>query len=133
MFSVREKTNDIIIYLLHAIKHVIFCWIFSKFFQFYGFEIIAIKNLNKEGDIRMSVRFEKVTQENRTIIQISGDLRGRGVVELERLCREISGPVALDLSCLQSSEDQGVNLIRELSQKGIELCGVTPYMDLLLK
>lgn len=116
---------------LHAIKHVKIALSAQSASSALWF--IKIFGVNKEGEVRMSVRFEKVTQGNRTIIQIAGDLRGRGVVELERLCREISGPVTLDLSCLQSSEDQGVNLIRELSQKGIELCGVTPYMNLLLK
>jgi hypothetical protein len=81
----------------------------------------------------MSVRFEKICSGERTVIQVAGDLRGRGVVELERLCREISGPISLDLFTLQSTDDQGVNLIRDLTRKGVELSGVTPYMDLLLK
>jgi hypothetical protein len=81
----------------------------------------------------MSVRFEKIYHGERTVIQVAGDLRGRGVVELERLCREISGPISLDLLNLRSSDDHGVNLVKELSCKGVELIGVTPYMDLLLK
>jgi hypothetical protein len=89
--------------------------------------------MKKQDRISMSVRFEKICNGERTVIQVAGDLRGRGVVELERLCREISGPISLDLLTLRSSDDQGVTLIKELARKGVDICGVSPYMDLLLK
>jgi len=89
--------------------------------------------MKKLDRISMSVRFEKICNGERTVIQVAGDLRGRGVVELERLCREVSGPISLDLLTLRSSDDQGVTLIKELAGKGVELTGVTPYMDLLLR
>jgi hypothetical protein len=53
-------------------------------------------------------------------------------VELERLCRETTGRLALDLSNLRSSGPGGVQLIRELVAQGVEISGVTPYMGLIL-
>ena len=81
----------------------------------------------------MSVRIDTKSDGERTIIQISGELRGQVVVELERLCRETPGKLALDLSNLRSSETEGVQLIRELAARGVELSGVSPYLDLLLQ
>jgi hypothetical protein len=81
----------------------------------------------------MGVRIEKMNNGELTVIQVAGELRGMGVVELERLCRETPGPLALDLSSLRSSEAEGVQLIRKLTAQGVALSGVTPYMGLLLK
>jgi hypothetical protein len=80
----------------------------------------------------MGVRIDRRSEGERTIIQISGELRGQVVVELERLCRETPGPLSLDLSNLRSSESEGVQLIRELAAQGVVLSGVTPYLRLLL-
>jgi anti-anti-sigma regulatory factor len=81
----------------------------------------------------MDVRIEKKSDGEGTVIQVAGELRGQGVAELERLCRESTGHLSLDLSNLRAVEAKGVQLIRELSAKGVKLLGVTPYVDLLLK
>ena len=81
----------------------------------------------------MDVRIEKKSNGAGTVIQVAGELRGRGVVELERLCRETLGPFTLDLTNLRSLEAGGVDLIRELAIHGVEISGATPYVLLLLK
>jgi hypothetical protein len=81
----------------------------------------------------MNVRIEIKSKGNGTVIQVAGELRGRGIVELERLCRETLGPFTLDLSNLRSLEAEGVELIRELAAQGVKMTGVSPYVGLLLK
>ena len=80
----------------------------------------------------MSFRIE--TQQNGTgaIVQISGELAGRGVAELEGLCRKTDGPIYLDLDNLLLIETDGVELIRELITRGVKLLRVSPYHKLLL-
>ena len=80
----------------------------------------------------MDVRIEKRRDGDCTVIQVAGELKGQGVVELERLCRETPGRLSLDLSNLRSSGPGGVELIRELAARGVEISGITPYMGLLL-
>jgi len=81
----------------------------------------------------MGVRIEKIPDGELTVIQVSGELRGWAVIELEQLCRETPGSLSLDLSNLRSAEAGGVQLIRELAARGVKLSGVTPYLRLLLK
>jgi hypothetical protein len=81
----------------------------------------------------MNVRIEKMSSGDGTVIQVAGDLRGRGIVELERVCRETVGPFTLDLANLRSLEAGGVELIRELAARGAKMTGVSPYVGLLLK
>ena len=80
----------------------------------------------------MDFRFEAKKEGDRTVIHVAGELKGQGVVELERLCRETTGRLSLDLSNLRSSGPGGVQLIRELSGRGGAISGMSPYMELVL-
>lgn len=80
----------------------------------------------------MDFRIETWKEGDRTVIQVAGELKGQGEVELERICRETTGLLSLDLSHLRSSGPGGVQLIKELSKKGVSILGVTPYLELLL-
>ena len=86
----------------------------------------------RKDEVWMDVRIEKRRDGDCTVIQVAGELKGQGVVELERLCRETTGRLSLDLSNLRSSGPGGVQLIRELAAQGVEISGITPYMGLLL-
>lgn len=80
----------------------------------------------------MDFRFEVKKEADRTVIQVAGELKGQGVVELERLCRETTGKLSLDLSSLRSSAPGGVQLIRELARQGVSISAMSPYMELVL-
>lgn len=80
----------------------------------------------------MDFRIEAKKEGDRTVIQVAGELKGQGVVELERLCRETTGHLSLDLSNLRASGPGGVQLIRELARRGVAISGVSPYMELVL-
>lgn len=80
----------------------------------------------------MSFRIEAQQNGAGAIVLISGELTGRGVVELEEFCRKTDGPICLDLDYLRLIESDGVELIRELVTRGVKLLRVSPYHKLLL-
>lgn len=80
----------------------------------------------------MDFRFESKKEGDRTVIQVAGELKGQGVAELERLCRETTGKLSLDLSNLRSAGPGGVQLIRELVGQGVVISGMSPYLELVL-
>lgn len=81
----------------------------------------------------MDVYIEKKRAEGWTVIQVAGALGGGGVTELGRVCRDTPGPLVLDLSQLRAVEAGGVRLIRKLAGQGVQISGVSPYVDLLLR
>ena len=66
------------------------------------------------------------------VIAIDGHLVREGVAELERLCQEVTVPMALDLTYLQGLDVKGVALLNALADTGVELRGASPYIALLL-
>lgn len=80
----------------------------------------------------MSYRIEKLEDGAATIIQISGNLKGDGPEVLERLCRETTGSLSLEISDLRTAESHGVELINKLVSEGVKLIGTTRYLELLL-
>ncbi len=68
-----------------------------------------------------------------SVIQIDGQLVGVGVLELERECRAVGLPMAFDLSNLRWADSDGVQLIRTFVDKGAQLRGMSPYVEMLLK
>jgi ABC-type transporter Mla MlaB component len=66
------------------------------------------------------------------VIAVDGHLVRDGVMELERLCRDATTPLALDLTYLQRVDAQGIMLLNALADGGVELRHVSPYIALLL-
>jgi hypothetical protein len=81
----------------------------------------------------MDVRIEKQTAVEVTIILISGELKGQGIFELDRICHETEGALSLDLGNLRSVGEEGILLLRTLVARGAALTGVNPYLGLLLE
>ena len=67
------------------------------------------------------------------VLQIAGQLAGIGVLELERECRSAEFPIAFDLSNLRWADSDGVQLIKTFVDKGAQLRGMSPYVEILLK
>ena len=74
-----------------------------------------------------------VTKVEGTLVFLAGRLAGEELEELERVCREIDGPIALDLSQLQSADSAGVGALREILASGGELVRASTYFENLLK
>lgn len=81
----------------------------------------------------MGFRIETVNEGNRTVIQVAGAFGGQALMEVRRLCKITLGPLCLDLSNLQSAEEEGVRYLKELEESGVTLVGLSPYIRLLMK
>jgi ABC-type transporter Mla MlaB component len=80
----------------------------------------------------VSIRIEVTGQNEATTVSVAGWLDGDAVDELSRACREIEGPVTLELSELLTADAAGIELLRELRERGAGLRGLSPYLRLLM-
>ena len=80
----------------------------------------------------MLVRITQHSEDSLTVVTIHGSLGREGVAELERLCQEVSSPLALDLTYLRWVDAAGITLLNTLADAGAQLRGVSPYIALLL-
>jgi hypothetical protein len=67
-----------------------------------------------------------------TVVHVAGHLVGDGVEELRRTCQSANRPVRLDLSGLLEADEVGLSLLRALRESGVELTGISPFIQLLL-
>jgi hypothetical protein len=80
----------------------------------------------------MRLRITTTTDGDTTVVQVHGQLVGRGVAELGKTSREAGRPLALDLSNLQWVDADGIRLVTRLVDEGAKLRRVSPYVEMLL-
>ena len=80
----------------------------------------------------MAFRISTASGEDETILRLEGRLRATGVKDLKKAIQEAAGTVLLDLSGLQSADDEGVRALRSFAAKGAKLFGASPYIGELL-
>jgi hypothetical protein len=80
----------------------------------------------------VSFRLDVSAEPGRAVVSVQGRLAGAAVRELERVCRETSGTLLLDLTYLMGADDLGVATLKRLRTDGAQLMGMSPYMGLLL-
>jgi hypothetical protein len=66
------------------------------------------------------------------VVRIHHRLAGVAVPELERVCRDPSAPLILDLTHLMSADDAGIATLRRLMSEGAQCRGTSPYLALRL-
>ncbi|MCU0962859.1 MAG: hypothetical protein MUF48_22415 [Pirellulaceae bacterium] len=81
----------------------------------------------------MSVRITTIGTKDGSLVKIDGWLHRVDVDELMRLVSTLEGPVALDLTDLQSADRDAVGVLRDLLGVGVELRAASPYIELLLR
>ena len=81
----------------------------------------------------MLLRITEERLEGFTVMHVAGRLAGEGVEELSRACRAVAGPLRLELSALLHADEAGLALLRSLRDSGAEICGVSPFIELLLE
>ena len=74
----------------------------------------------------------RITHASNTV-RIEGCLEDEAVAEFDRVCREASGDLVLDLSALLSADESGLAALRALMAGGARVTGASPYIQLLLK
>ncbi len=80
----------------------------------------------------MEIRIDITSEGPETVVYIIGRLSGAAVAELRKACDPIEGVYLLDLSNLLLADDAGINVIRKLCEKGTEVRGASPFIQLLL-
>jgi len=80
----------------------------------------------------MEIRIDITSEGPETVVYIIGRLSGAAVAELRKACDPIEGVYLLDLSNLLLADDAGIDVIRKLCEKGTEVRGASPFIQLLL-
>lgn len=81
----------------------------------------------------MSIRITLIREREATLVRVAGRLKVEDLNEWARTLQNVSGPIALDLSDLQSADRPSVAHIRESIASGAELRAASPYVELLLQ
>ena len=81
----------------------------------------------------MPIRVTKIAEASGTLVKVDGWFKAEDVEEFVHLLEQLAGDTALELSELQSADRAAVELLRELIASGVQLRGVSPYLDVLLK
>ena len=80
----------------------------------------------------MEIRIDITSEGPETIVRIAGRLAGDAVAHFRKACDPIEGAFVLDLSNLLFADDAGIDVIRTLGEKGAEVRGASPFVQLLL-
>jgi anti-anti-sigma regulatory factor len=80
----------------------------------------------------MGIRIDIKSKGSQTVVHVAGRLAGDAVAVLRKACDRIEGAFVLDLSNLRFADAAGIGLIRKLGDKGAEIRGSSPFVQLLL-
>ena len=80
----------------------------------------------------MHIRFDLISDGSETVVRIAGRLSGIAVAQLQKACDPIEGFFVIDLSNLLFADDEGVDAIRSIADKGTQIQGASPFIQLLL-
>ena len=78
------------------------------------------------------MRIDITTEGPVTVVQIAGRICEATVPQLIKQCELIKGTFVLELSNLRSADAVGIDVIRTLGEKGAEIRGAIPFIQLLL-
>ena len=81
----------------------------------------------------MEIRIDFISNGSETVVCIAGRLSGTAVAQLKKACDPIEDPFVLDLSSLSFADDEGINAIRAIADRGAEIRGASPFVQLLLE
>lgn len=68
-----------------------------------------------------------------TTLRVDGWLKGADADELLRVVLSAAAPVTLNLTDLRSADRQGVSVLRQLGEQGVEMIGMSDYLQLILE
>jgi len=88
-----------------------------------GTHIVMINN--------MTIRIDINSEGPEVVVYLAGRLSGDAYEQFRDTCDSIKGAFVLDLSKLLFSDDAGINVIRELSEKGTRIRGASQFIQLL--
>ena len=80
----------------------------------------------------MQLRITERTEASVQVIKVDGKLTGEATGELVRVLGSAVDPVRLDLSGLRGVDDLGVQCLRDLDARGVELSEVPLFITILI-
>ena len=80
----------------------------------------------------MDIRIDTTSDGSATVIRIAGRLSNTTVAQLKKACDPIEDPFVMDLSNLLFADDEGIVAIRAIADKGAQIHGASPFVQLLL-
>lgn len=80
----------------------------------------------------MEIRIDITSEGPETVVRVAGRLSGIAVAQLRKACDPIEGAFVLDLSNLIFADVSGIDAIRTIGEKGAEIRGASPFIQLLL-
>ena len=80
----------------------------------------------------MEIRIDITSEGPETIVRVAGRLSGVMVAQFREACDSIEGAFVVDLSNLLFADDAGIDTISAIVDKGAEVRGVSPFIQLLL-
>jgi anti-anti-sigma regulatory factor len=80
----------------------------------------------------MDIRIDFISDKSETVVRIAGRLSGSAIEQLKKVCDPIEDPFVIDLSNLLFADDKGIDAIRAIADKGAQVQGASPFVQLLL-
>jgi len=80
----------------------------------------------------MAIRINVNSEGTEVVVYLAGRLSGDDTKELRDTCDHIKEDFVLDLSKLLFADDAGVDVIREISEQGNKIRGVSQFIQLLV-
>jgi anti-anti-sigma regulatory factor len=81
----------------------------------------------------MEIRIDIKAEGPKTVVHVAGRLSGRAVAQFSEACDPIEDAFVLDLSDLLFADATGIDVIQTTVEKGAEVRGASPFVQLLLK
>jgi len=81
----------------------------------------------------MEIRIDIKAEGPETVVHVAGRLSGGAVAQLREACDPIEDAFVLDLSNLLFADATGIDIIRTIVEKGAEVRGASPFVQLLLE
>lgn len=80
----------------------------------------------------MGIRIDYIPHGVKPVVRIAGRLTSSTVAQLRKACLPIQDAYVIDLSDLIYADDEGIDAIGEILDKGVLVQGASPFVKLLI-
>ena len=80
----------------------------------------------------MEIRIDIESEGPDVVLHVSGRLTGPAITQLSDACEPMEGRFVLDLSKLRFADDDGVEAIRSLRERGADIRGASYFIKILI-
>ena len=81
----------------------------------------------------MAIRIDQIFDGSKTVVCVPGRLSSPAAAQLKKTCDPIKTPFVIDLSNLLFADDKGINAIQTIANRGAQIYGASPFIQLLLE